>query len=128
MNISLRLGLHSTEEMLLGKRARWHRSCYQECTHAHYIKRENLMLLWPRHIYIVVSSLHRSTMCFVQSLMYELKTDQQVTYEPIKAKIHFKHCDATENDHVLGVGPKVHSLTCSRQLIDYLHELDIDPT
>ena len=39
VNISLRLGEHSTGEMLLEKRARWHRSCYQECTHAHKIKR-----------------------------------------------------------------------------------------
>ena len=38
-----------------------------------------------------------------------------------------KHRDATENGHVLGVGIKVHSPTHSRQLIGYLHKLDIDP-
>ena len=74
------------------------------------------------------SSLHKSTMCFAQSLVYELKTDRQVTYEPTKAEVHFKHRDATENCYVLGVGLKVHSLTRSRQLIDYLHKLGISPT
>ena len=34
----------------------------------------------------MVSSLHKSTVCLAQSLMHELKTDRQVTYEPIKAE------------------------------------------
>ena len=59
--------------------------------------------------------------------MYELKTDHQISYEPIKADVHFKHCHATENIHVLGVGLKVHSLARSRQLIDYFQKLGISP-
>ena len=60
--------------------------------------------------------------------MYELKTDRQVTHEPTKAVVHFKHRDATEKGHVLGVGPKVQSLTRSRQLIGYLHKMIINST
>ena len=54
--------------------------------------------------------------------MYELKTVRQVTYEPTKAEVHFKHRDATEKGNVLD------SLTRSRQLLGYLHKLDINQT
>lgn len=68
----------------------------------------------------------RASLNIAQTIMYEVKTQRQVSHVPKNVnKFRYNKCD---NEHVLAVGLKVHAYSRSKHLISYLHSLGLSVT
>ena len=71
-------------------------------------------------------TVHKITANISQSIIYEVKSARQVRYQPKNTDTKFRHLAVKhENDHVLGVGLKVHSSTRCKHLVTFLHSINV---
>ena len=67
------------------------------------------------------TEIERASVRLSQNVMYETKSDRQVSYKTKSDGKNFKHSRHSENEQVVAVAIKAHSFTRSKHLVKYLH-------